>query len=202
MSNESETGKERVHESGSVVSESNAIGATPVRRTGIIVIAVYLVLFSAFLVYSLMQFWPSMAITEGSQNMSSVTYFFWSFSTSDEVRLLAVVAMAGALGSLVHSLRSFYWYVGNHALVLNWVAMYILLPFVGSTLGLVFYFVIRGGFFSPQTTVEQTSPFGFAALAGLVGMFSEQAVLKLKDVAETLLTKPRPGVNSKPQEKG
>jgi hypothetical protein len=65
--------------------------------------------------------------------------------------------------------------------------MYILLPFVGSTLGLVFYFVIRGGFFSPEATTEQTSPFGFAALSGLVGMFSEEAVQKLQDVAETLL---------------
>jgi hypothetical protein len=66
--------------------------------------------------------------------------------------------------------------------------MYILLlPFVGSTLGLVFYFVIRGGFFSPEATTEPTSPFGFAALSGLVGMFSEEAMEKLQYVAETLL---------------
>ena len=56
------------------------------------------------------------------------------------------------------------------------------------------------GFFSANTTVEQTSPFGFAALAGLVGMFSEQAVLKLKEVAEILLTKPKSGANSIPQD--
>jgi len=77
--------------------------------------------------------------------------------------------------------------------------MYVLLPFVGSTLGLVFYFVIRGGFFSPEATIEQTSPFGFAALSGLVGMFSEQAVLKLKEVAETLLAQPSSGEDSIPQ---
>ena len=53
-----------------------------------------------------------------------------------------------------------------------------------------------------SATVQQTSPFGFAALAGLVGMFSEQAVLKLKEIAETLLAKPTPGENAKPQEKG
>jgi len=101
--------------------------------------------------------------------------------------------MAGALSALVHALRSLYWYVGNRELVFSWLVMYILLPFVGATLGLVFYFVIRGGFFSPTATIEQTSPFGFAALAGLVGMFSEQAVLKLKEVAETLLSKPQQG---------
>jgi len=80
------------------------------------------------------------------------------------------------------------------------LARYILLPFVGSTLGLVFYFVIRGGFFSPEATIEQTSPFGFAGLGALLGMFSEQAVLKLKEVAETLLVKPEPGEDAVPQE--
>jgi hypothetical protein len=78
--------------------------------------------------------------------------------------------------------------------------MYVLLPFVGSTLGLVFYFVIRGGFFSPEATIEQTSPFGFAGLGALVGMFSEQAVLKLKEVAEILLAKPSVGKDPVPQE--
>jgi hypothetical protein len=33
-------------------------------------------------------------------------------------------------------------------------------------------------------------------------MFSEQAVLKLKEVAETLLAKPQPGADAKPQEGG
>jgi len=65
---------------------------------------------------------------------------------------------------------------------------------------MIFYVVVRGGFFSPQTTFEQTSPFGFAALAALVGLFSEQAVLKLKEVAETVLEAPAPGEDSKPQQ--
>jgi hypothetical protein len=168
-----------------------------VHGIGIILITVYLIIFTGFLVYSLIQLWPSGSSIDGKS--SSVNFLTWTFATSDEVHLLIVVAMAGALGGLVHTLRSFYWYVGNRVLAINWLAMYILLPFVGATLGLIFYFVIRGGFFSPQTTVEQTSPFGFAALAGLVGLFSEQAVLKLKEVAEILLAKPKPGADSKPQ---
>jgi hypothetical protein len=77
--------------------------------------------------------------------------------------------------------------------------MYVLLPVAGGSLGLIFYLVIRGGFFSPQSSFEQTSPFGFAAFAALIGMFSQQAVLKLQTVAETLLTKPEPGDNATPQ---
>lgn len=186
-------------EETAVLSRGN-VGENPVGPIGIVLIMAYLIIFSIFLLYSLVQFWPPPSPTEGSS--LPVTFLLWTFSISDETRLLFIVAMAGALGGLVHGLRSFYWYVGNRALVWSWLAMYILLPFVGTTLGLVFYLVIRGGFFSPQATVQQTSPFGFAALAGLVGMFSEQAVLKLKQVAETLLTEAPEGGDAKPQKKG
>ena len=83
--------------------------------------------------------------------------------------------------------------------------MYLLLPFSSASLALVFYFVIRGGFFSPQVTptqntLEAVNPFGLAAIAAIIGLFSQQAVLKLKEVAETLLMKPESGRNATPQE--
>ena len=184
-----------------VVPERRGVGASLVGPVGIVLITAYLILASILLLYSLVQFWPPPTSAEGTaQASSAVAFLFWTLSVSDEVRLIFIVAMAGALGSLVHALRSLYWYVGNRELVFSWLAKYILLPFVGSTLGLVFYFVIRGGFFSPEATIEQTSPFGFAGLGALVGMFSEQAVLKLKEVAETLLAKPEPGEDAVPQE--
>ena len=185
-----------------VRSKRTGVGANLVPPVGIVLITAYLILVSLLLMYGLVQFWPLPTPAEGPAPVSSpVTFFFWTLLVSDEVRLIFIVAMAGALGSLVHALRSLYWYVGNRELVFSWLAKYILLPFVGSTLGLVFYFVIRGGFFSPEATVEQTSPFGFAGLGALVGMFSEQAVLKLKDVAETLLAKPEAGKDPATQEK-
>lgn len=177
------------------------VGASLVGPVGVVLITAYLILAAVFLLYGVVQFWPPPAPATGAAPTSSaVAFLFWTLSVSDEVRLIFIVAMAGAVGGLVHALRSLYWYVGNRELVFSWLAMYILLPFVGSTLGLVFYFVIRGGFFSPQATIEQTSPFGFAALAGLVGMFTEQAVLKLKEVAETLLAKPQEGRDTVPEE--
>lgn len=174
--------------------ETGQVGAGHVGPIGIMLTMAYLILFSILLLYGLVQFWPSAAPTvEAGTPPSPVNFLFWTFPITEEIRLFLIVAMAGALGGLVHTLRSFYWYVGNRGLVMSWLMKYILLPYVGATLGLIFYFVIRGGFFSPGASVEQTSPFGFAAIAGLVGMFSEQAVLKLKEVAETLLTKPQQG---------
>ena len=185
-----------------VRSKRTGVGASLVPPVGIVLITAYLILASILLMYGLAQFWPLPTPAEGPAPVSSpVPFLFWTLSVSDEVRLIFIVAMAGALGSLVHALRSLYWYVGNRELVFSWLAKYILLPFVGSTLALVFYFVIRGGFFSPEATIEQTSPFGFAGLGALVGMFSEQAVLKLKEVAETLLAKPEAGKDPATQEK-
>jgi hypothetical protein len=153
---------------------------------------------SLVLLYALAQLWPEP--TPGGGVPNPVVFFVWTFSPSDEVRLFYLVALTGALGGLVHTLRSFYWYIGNQQLLRQWLPMYLLLPFVAACIALIFYVVIRGGFFSPQASVQQTSPFGFVALAGLIGMFSPQAVLKLRQVAETVLTKAETGKDAAPEQ--
>ncbi|MFY9822039.1 MAG: IPT/TIG domain-containing protein [Thermoanaerobaculia bacterium] len=122
-----------------------------------------------------------------------ISYFNWEHNLPSEQILLIIVLLSGALGGLVHALRSLYWYVGNRRLVWSWALMYLLLPFLGITMALVFYLIIRGGFFSPTATIDDTSPFGFAAWAVLVGMFTREAADKLKQVFETLLTKAEKG---------
>jgi len=76
--------------------------------------------------------------------------------------------------------------------------MYILLPFVGALLALGFYFLIRGGFF-PQAKADQGNPTAFAALAFLMGLFTAQAAMKLKQVFETIFSPAPAGANAKPQ---
>ena len=169
--------------------DAGKIGESTVGPLGTILTMAYLIVFTLLLLYSLVVFCSRVTPPATSTD----TFFFWTISVSSEAGLLITVALAGGLGALLHALRSFYWYVGNRDFRRSWLAMYVLLPFVGMTLALVFYFVFRGGFFSPQAQVEQTSPFGFVALASLVGLFSEQAVLKLKELSETLLSKPPRG---------
>jgi IPT/TIG domain len=115
-----------------------------------------------------------------------------------ETRLLIIVMLAGFLGSMIYSLRSFFWYTGNRALVWSWLAMYALIPIVGAMMAVVFYLLFRGGLFSPGTTVSDTSPFGFAAISALVGMFTQQSAVKLKTVFETLMAKGEQGSNAAP----
>jgi hypothetical protein len=121
-----------------------------------------------------------------------------TWKMSDEERLLILVMTAGALGSLVHALRSAYWYVGNRNLVRSWIPKYLLQPFCGAILAVLFYFIVRGGFFSPRSSSMHTSQYGFCALACLVGLFSEQAVLKLKQVAETVFMTTEQGKDANP----
>jgi hypothetical protein len=132
---------------------------------------------------------------------SEVNFVIWRISLGEETRLLLLVVCAGALGSLVHGLRSIYWYIGNRDFVWSWVPKYLIQPFGASVLAVVFYLVIRGGFFSADAGSQHTSPFGFMALSAMVGMFSEQAVLKLKEIAETLLSKPPPGRDAQPEKR-
>jgi hypothetical protein len=62
---------------------------------------------------------------------------------------------------------------------------YLLRVFVGSSLAVLFYFAIRGGFLGAATNSAEINPYGIAALAGLVGLFSKQGTDKLREIFDT-----------------
>ena len=106
-------------------------------------------------------------------------------TTFDE-RLILLVIVAGILGAFVHGATSLADYLGNNTFNSSWTWFYFLRPAIGMSLALVFYFVIRGGFLSTTGGAADINPYGIAALAGLVGMFSKQATDKLSEVFGTL----------------
>lgn len=190
-------------------------GSSRVGVPGIVGVLVYLAAVAALLLYTLIVVWPvpppanpggpaetgtpaSTIQPDQSPGVSEVTFLGMTAKISDDQRLFILVIAAGGLGSLVHALRSAYWYVGNRDLVLSWIPKYLLLPFCGSTLAVLFYLIVRGGFFSPRATLSETSPFGFSALACMVGLFSEQAVLKLKQIAEMVFMTAEQGKDANP----
>ena len=59
-------------------------------------------------------------------------------------------------------------------------------PFLGGALGILTYLVVRAGFINPSSS-EALNPFGFVAIAGLVGLFTENAFAHLKRVASSVL---------------
>ena len=174
--------------------EESPLGKGYVGQMGLMVITAYLILFAIADFYFLIKVWPPNPEWQGWK----INFAWCSNGPSDgccgitvNTSLFLISMLSGALGSLLHALRSVYWYAGNRQLVWSWSVMYALLPFSGAVLAMIFYLIVRGGFL-PQSTVNST-PYAFAAMGALVGLFSEPAVLKLKQVAETFFTKAQQG---------
>lgn len=101
-----------------------------------------------------------------------------------------IVLFAGMLGASIRVVYSFFLHLGRKDFGLNWAWYYIFLPYFGGTLSLILYMVIRGGFYNGAVgKTLYINVFSFAALGALTGLFSDQALEKLKLVAESLLTK-------------
>ncbi len=115
------------------------------------------------------------------------TLFKWTFPMSFEVRLLAIVATAAAIGSFVHIATSFAKFIGTGTFDARWLWWYTLRIPIGAALALVVYFAIRGGLLTASSLGSaDINPFGIAALSGLVGLFSRQATDKLEETFNTL----------------
>jgi len=136
--------------------------------------------------YMLIIIWPEYDASGKNLLKSPINLFGCCIPVGTEVRLLLLVIVAAALGSYVHASTSFVSYVGNKSLAMSWAWWYILRPFIGMSLALIFYFVIRGGLLSTGTNADEISFYGIAAVAGLVGMFSKQATDKLEELFNTL----------------
>ncbi|MEO1608627.1 MAG: IPT/TIG domain-containing protein [Pseudomonadota bacterium] len=111
---------------------------------------------------------------------------------SYEQRVLLIVALSGALGSIIHVATSFATFVGNKTFVDSWTWWYVLRVPIGMSLAIIVYFTIRGGgeLFPPSSgggAQGRINLSSFAALAGLTGMFSRQATDKLKELFDALL---------------
>jgi hypothetical protein len=145
-------------------------------------------------------FWPTTG-QQGGVAPQHVSWFGWHQIVNREFLFFLTVALAGGLGGLIHTIRSFAWYVGNRELRWSWVPYSLLLPLVGALAGTVFYLVLRAGLFSPSTSVQQASPFGFAAVAILAGLFSPEAFAKLRLIATDIFTKSEQGGDHVPPSK-
>lgn len=134
------------------------------------------------LLYALWEFWPTQAVL-AAKTAQPVHLFGIDRNVSTEIRLFVIVALAGSLGGLMHSTRSAAWYVGHGGLKWRWVPYYLVTIALGAGLASVFYLVIRGGVFTGKATSADVNPYGFAAIAALVGLFTEQALVMLKRIA-------------------
>ncbi len=167
------------------------IGQRPIKPAGIVLLAFLILALLVFAVYCLVAVWPVNATATGV-TVSHVAGL--RLALDQEQRLFVVVAVTGTLGGLLHSARSLYEYVGDRKLLRSWLLFYLSLPFVGSGLAVLFYLILRGGLVTG--TAAQVNFYGFAAISALVGLFTPEAALKLKQIFGPLLTPAEPGQDS------
>lgn len=147
----------------------------------ICLMGVLFVTISLLLSYALVMAWQIEEPAPGG-----VTETFLGIALNAESRLFFVTLMAGAIGSYVHAVTSFVSYLGNRQLKRTWIMWYMMRPFIGMGLALIIYLVIRGGLFTGAAGADSVNTFGVAAIAGLAGMFSKQAIDKLRELFDNV----------------
>jgi hypothetical protein len=174
-----------------------AVGGSSVSAPGVVILAIFVAAVSLFALYGLWRFWPAPSPATGSAPAAATfSYFNWHLSLTRDQQFFVVTALAGVIGAMLHGLRSLSTYIGERYLFRSWIAYYALLPLVGGLLATIVYLVLRAGLLPGATSSSEPDPYGIAAIAALVGLFSAQAAEKLKAVFETLFTKPEAGSQS------
>jgi hypothetical protein len=175
-------------------------GSGFIPRWAIVLFTIVIAVTGLLTLYSLWSFWPLTPATgETPSDHQSVNYFGWQQDVSREKLFFIVVALGGALGGFIHTLRSLSWYIGNRQLRWSWLPFNLMLPVIGALGGTVFYVVLRAGLFSSSSNVDAASPFGFTAVALLAGLFSEQAMEKLRLLASELFAQQPQGEDHVPE---
>ncbi|MFL6263480.1 MAG: IPT/TIG domain-containing protein [Thermoanaerobaculia bacterium] len=122
-----------------------------------------------------------------------VATFSYTYGQPFSPLLFLLVALAGGIGASLHALRSLYWYTGNRKAVESWLLMYLLLPWTGALMAIVFYLIISAGLMTPD---QASNPLIAVGIAVIVGMFSREAAQKLENIADAVLTKASNGADA------
>jgi hypothetical protein len=112
-----------------------------------------------------------------------------SFLGVGEVRYALVTMFAAGVGSMITTILGYL----RHASVEQdfdpaFAPWYVARPIMGVLLGVIFYFVLKGGLLAtiPDVSMREVNEFGLAGLGGLVGLFSKNAIEKLREIFNVL----------------
>ncbi len=169
-------------------------GKTRASRPMSLVMQAYLLILTLLLLYLLLVFWPQGAPSGAAAAPERFFFGLIEIALSEQARLMTLVLISGALGGLIHAFRSLSAFAGQRRLVTSWTFWYVARPFSAAILALLFYLLISGGFLPDPNAGGDLSVAvpAISGLAALIGLFSEQAINKLKDVMQVLLTTNQP----------
>ncbi len=161
--------------------EDTLVGKEPVGPFPIIVLLVWMVALSIATIYALMVcLFPQV---DSVRNTWSVNLFGMKSAFPQNVQPLALSLLAGALGGQAYAMKSFCWYVGNRTLHWSWIPRYLLSPTLGAGMAFMFHFIVTSGLQGGQANAANANPQVTVGIGILVGLFYEQAMEKLHQVA-------------------
>ncbi len=109
---------------------------------------------------------------------------------SPDQGLFGLVAIFAALGALIRSLLSVAWTAGGRSHSEVSVGWNLLRPWVSALLAYVVYVVLRA-IILPSGTLAAANPYGFIAIAALIGLFCDELLAWGSACGRSLLAKTR-----------
>jgi hypothetical protein len=177
-------------------------------RKGARILLAYTIVILVVMVYAVVGSWP--AATEDLDLNATSTFnhtapafnqindinstriitlpLLYTFIVGPETLLVVIMMISGALGACLFSIWAVSHHLGkeNDFDYIRYRSWYFTRPFLGAGISFIFYLLVRGGLLTIGASVLALNVVVIAGLSGLVGMFSEQALLKLLEVADAL----------------
>ena len=120
-----------------------------------------------------------------------------SLFTNREIRLIILTSIFAVLGSSAHGIASVTTWIGQNKLERSWTAWYFVRPPIAVAIAIIVYLAFRAGFVTTGEGASVVSDFGVAAIGALVGLLTDEATTKLRDIFDTLF-----GIRKPEEEKG
>ena len=112
---------------------------------------------------------------------AAISYLWWSGTATKPMVFVILSLVGGALGGALHAIASLTAHVALGNFRRSWTMWYLTNPFVGASLATVFLFVLQAGL-GGQEAPTADGLYGIAAVATLSGLFSRNALNKLRDI--------------------
>ncbi len=126
------------------------------------------------------------AVDPATGRKAAATVILSSTSVIGDASMLFLVVLMGAFGAMLAAVRSFVNFVGSRSFVPSWSFYYLFRPMFGSGLALIVFFAYRIGAVSGPKDGSPADPFTAAFVAGMVGLFADTVLQKLKELIEQL----------------
>lgn len=146
---------------------------------------IYFIVIIIISIYTIVSIWAPESLQSLQPKATSSTITFVPPTTSvREKYLIEISGLFGVLGASTYGLASSTVWIANNKLERSWILWYVSHPLVGGALAIIFYLIIRGGLI--QGISFAISDFAIAAVSAIIGLITNQAMKKLRDIFDVL----------------